>query len=362
MKRPYNFSAGPAMLPLSILEEAQAELLDWQGLGCSVMEIGHRTQAFQDLLSEAEVLLRELLAIPSHYHVLFLGGAARTHFSMIPMNFIAKNAEAGYLVSGIWSSLAYQEAARLSNAYCAAGNAQVNSLTAPTFSPNSIRPGTSYLYFTPNETVNGVRFAEIPKTVGVPLIADMTSCLLSEPIDVSDYALIFAGAQKNIAPAGLTVVILHPSLLANTPVTSLPTMMDYRTHVRESSLYATPPVFQCYMAHKMFRWIKASGGVSALYRINTQKAKALYDYIDASSAYHCAVEKTSRSLTNVCFSIVQEGLEQSFLAEAERSGLLALKGHRTVGGLRASLYNAMPMSGVLALIEFMQQFAMENKL
>ena len=350
------------MLPLSILQEAQAELLDWRGLGCSVMEVGHRSQAFQDLLSEAEALLRELLAIPSHYHVLFLGGAARTHFSMIPMNFIAENAQAGYVVSGIWSSLAYQEAHRLSRAYCIAGNSLDNPLKAPPFSPNHIRPGTSYVYFTPNETINGVRFSEIPRTEGVSLIADMTSCLLSEPINVSDYALIFAGAQKNIAPAGLTVVILDPSLLANIPASLLPTMMDYRTHVREASLYATPPVFQCYMAHKMFCWIKASGGVNAISQVNVHKANALYDYIDASSAYHCSVEKTSRSITNVCFSLVQEQFEQAFLTQAESSGLLALKGHRTVGGLRASLYNAMPMSGVLALIAFMQEFAEENKL
>jgi len=355
--RPYNFGAGPAELPESVLLEAQSELLNWQEQGMSILEVGHRTPEFQQLLQEAEADLRELLVIPENYHVLFLGGAARTHFAMVPMNLLSEDQQAGYLVSGIWSALAYDEARKLKSAYCIASSGKNGFKQAPDPVNWQLRKKTAYVYYTPNETINGVRVTDIPNIGDIPLIADMTSCLLSEPVDMSRFGLIFAGAQKNIAPAGLTVVIIRADLLEKLPATPIPTMMDYRVHVTHKSLYATPPVFNCYMAAKMFKWIKAQGGVQALAKVNQKKAAKLYDYIDASSFYHCPVDSNSRSLMNVCFSLTKPELEDAFLAQARLQGLIALKGHRLVGGLRASLYNAMPMAGVDALIAFMKDFA-----
>lgn len=357
--RAYNFGAGPAMLPESVLLEAQVELLNWRGLGMSVMEIGHRTAEIRGLMEEVEADLRELLSIPSHYQILFLGGAARTQFAMLPMNFLDKPQQAAYLVSGIWSSLAYQEACKLKQAYCVASSEDSGFTDIPSRSKWQLRENTGYLYYTPNETINGVRFSETPKMADIPLIADMTSCLLSEPIKIDDFGLIFAGAQKNISIAGLTVVIIRSDLLEIQPKSVIPTMLDYRIQASNHSLYATPPVFNCYLAGKMFKWIKAQGGVGALYQRNCQKAAALYQYIDASPFYHCAVHQNARSLMNVCFSLVRQDLEQVFLMQAKQHGLYALQGHRTVGGLRASLYNAMPMEGVNTLIAFMQDFSEE---
>lgn len=354
--RGYNFGAGPAMLPESILRECQNELLNWNNTGMSILEIGHRTPLFSALMQEAEQLLRELLTIPEHYHVLFLPGATRTQFSMVPMNFIRPSTQAGYLVSGVWSSLAYQEAAHLSRAYCIASSDASNFYELPKFSLNDIRDDTAYVYYTPNETINGIRFPKPPKGIKPPLIVDMTSCLLSEPIKVSDYGLIFAGAQKNIGPAGLTLVIVRDDLL-KTISAELPTMLDYRVHAKAQSLYATPPTFQCYMALKMFQWVKAQGGVHALYELNCRKAQALYQYIDESSDYHCLVDKASRSLMNVCFHLTDPTREADFIQQSSAHGLYALQGHRLVGGLRASLYNAMPMAGVDALIDFMRDFS-----
>jgi len=345
------------MLPMSLLQEAQAELLNWQGLGLSILEIGHRTPEFQRLMYEAEHNLRQLLDIPEQYHVLFLSGAARAQFGMIPMNFLSEGDKGAYLVSGVWSSMAYDEACRLKQAYCLASSKISGFKQAPNAQNLNFCDRTAYVYYTPNETVNGVRFPRLPNTGDIPLIADMTSCLLSEPIRVSDYGLIFAGAQKNIAPAGLTLLIIRADLLSKINNAAIPTMMDYRTHVMHQTLYATPPVFNCYMASKMFKWIKAEGGVQALYERNVEKAQRLYDYIDASSFYECLVEKQSRSLVNICFSLKQDTRTEEFILEASRNGLYALKGHRLVGGLRASLYNAMPMQGVEALIAFMKNFA-----
>jgi len=354
--RGYNFGAGPAMLPESVLKDAQQELLNWRGTGMSILEIGHRTPLFTELMLETEYLLRELLVIPDHYHVLFLSGAARTQFAMIPMNFIHPSVQAGYLVSGIWSYLAYKEAMHLSNAYCIASSESLQYRALPSYHIRDIRDETAYVYYTPNETINGVRFPSIPAGIKPALIADMTSCLLSEPIQVSDYGLIFAGAQKNIAPAGLTLVIVRDDLL-KTISTKLPTMLDYRVHAETKSLYATPATFQCYMALKMFHWIKAQGGVDALYALNCQKAAKLYQYIDESSSYRCLVEKNARSLMNICFYLTDPSQETAFIQQSKARGLYALQGHREVGGMRASLYNAMPMEGVDALIEFMQDFS-----
>lgn len=355
--RPYNFGAGPATLPESILLDAQAELLDWQGQGMSILEVGHRTEEFQQLMQEAEADLRELLAIPEQYHVLFLGGAARTQFAMVPMNLLSHEQHAGYLISGIWSSQAYDECKKLKSAYCIASSEQDGFKRTPDSVNWQLRDNTAYVYYTPNETINGVGFTDRPDFGTIPLIADMTSCLLSEPVDISKFGLIFAGAQKNIAPAGLTVVIVRADLLEKLSATPIPTMMDYRVHALNKSLYATPPVFNCYMAAKMFKWIKAQGGVQALSQINRKKAAKLYDFIDASPFYSCPVDKHSRSIMNICFSLSKPEREDAFLNEARAHGLCALKGHRMVGGLRASLYNAMPMAGVDALIAFMQDFA-----
>lgn len=361
MNRGYDFSAGPAQLPERVLHEAQAELLNWEGQGCSMLELGHRTPAFEALLMQAQDDLRALLSIPDNYHVLFLGGAARMQFSMVPMNLIHPSQTAAYLLSGTWSQLAYEEAARLSSAYVLGSSGDGGYRAAPDFSSQAIQPNTAYVYYTPNETVHGVRFDRVPKGFEMPLVADMTSCLLSEPINIDDYGLIFAGAQKNIAAAGLTLVIVRADLLTHAPSTVLPYMLDYRTHVTHRSLYATPPTFQCYLAAKVFQWIKEQGGVSALSERNEEKAAALYDFIDASSFYRCDVEKRSRSRMNVCFSLTNAAYEDAFLRDATQAGLYNLKGHRLVGGLRASLYNAMPMEGVLALIAFMKTFAKENQ-
>lgn len=355
--RVYNFGAGPAALPESILLEAQAELLNWQGLGVSILEVGHRTPEFQRLMQEARADLRELMSIPDDYSVLFLGGAARAQFAMIPMNLVKENQKAAYIISGVWSSLAFDEACQLKPAYCVA-NSQVGGFRhAPDVNHLVMTDDTAYVYYTPNETINGVRFASVPATGNVPLIADMTSCLLTEPVNVADYGLIFAGAQKNIAPAGLTLVIIRNELMATRPTSSLPTMFDYRTHIAHQSLYATPPVFNCYMAAQMFKWIKAQGGVQNLHEKNVKKAAKLYDYIDSSPFYQCLVEKSARSLVNVCFSLCDESLEKEFLTRASLNGLYALQGHRQVGGLRASIYNAMPMAAIDALIAFMQDFS-----
>ena len=356
MIRGYNFGAGPATLPESILQEAQAELLNWQQSGMSILEIGHRTELFKDLLNQAELLLRELLSIPNNYHVLFLTSPARTQFAMIPMNLIGRSEQAGYLISGVWSKLAYEEACQLSHAYCIADNVNSDYWQLPVYGLEDIRDETAYVYYTSNETIQGLRFPESLTDIHVPLVVDMTSSILSEPIAVDDYGLIFAGAQKNIGPAGLTIVIMREDLLKE-PLHPLPTMLNYQTFIDTQSLYATPATFQCYMAYKMFQWVKSQGGVDTLYQNNIKKAKKLYDYIDASSAYQCHIAKNARSLMNVCFSLIDPTQEEAFLKQANQRGLYALKGHRLVGGLRASLYNAMPMAGVEALITFMQDFS-----
>ncbi len=354
--RIYNFGAGPATLPEPVLLEAQAELLNWQELGVSVLEVGHRTDAFKSLMAQAEADLRELIGIPDNYRVLFLGGAARMQFAMVPMNLLPQGQQAGYLISGLWSSQAFDEACKLGDAYCIA-----SSKSTPDPVSWTLHENTAYVYYTPNETINGVRFAQVPKVGNIPLIADMTSCLLSEPVNVGDFGLIFAGAQKNISIAGLTLVIIRNDLLARIPAHVIPTMLDYRIHVAHDSLYATPPIFNCYLAAKMFQWLKMQGGVEAIYKLNCLKAAKLYDYIDQSSFYHCAVEKHARSIMNVCFSLQNSKLEDEFVAQAAQHGLYALKGHRVVGGLRASLYNAMPMAGVKSLIAFMRDFSKENQ-
>lgn len=360
-QRGINFGAGPATLPLEILQSVQEELLNWHETGMSILELGHRSEVFMQLLEEAEQDLRSLLHIPSSYHVLFIGGPARLQFASIPLNFLAKDEQAAYLVSGLWSSMALQEAEKVKSAYCLASSEKDAYTKVPAFSPDAVRKNTAYLYYTPNETINGTRFPFIPQQEGLPLVADMTSCILSEPIDVRQFGLIFAGAQKNIANAGLTIVIIQDALLARINGKELPTLLDYRTFVQHKSLYATPPTFNCYLAHKMFQWLKKEGGVESLYQKNCIKAERLYQYIDSTSFYHCAVEKASRSLMNVCFRTQSDDLDVRFVREAKNEGLLALKGHRFAKGLRASLYNAMPLVDVEKLIDFMSYFAENNQ-
>lgn len=356
--RPYNFGAGPATLPEPVLLQAQAELLDWHHRGMSIMEIGHRTPDFMALMEETEALLRDLLNISNDYHVLFLGMPARMQFAMIPMNLLNHHTDnAGYLISGTWSKMAYEECQLLKRAYCVAEGDPEHVLSAPPPLDWAVREQTAYVYYTPNETINGVSFPEVPRFGTIPLVADMTSCLLTEPICVDDYGLIFAGVQKNIAPAGLTLVIVHRDLVGKASTLPIPTMLNYQTHVTHHSVYATPPTFNCYMMLLVLKWVASLGGLSALGRLNEEKSNKLYDFIDEHSFYHCRVEKKSRSKMNVCFHLDRPELESLFLTEATKNGLLALKGHRLVGGLRASLYNAMPMAGVDALIAFMTSFA-----
>ncbi|WP_419421071.1 3-phosphoserine/phosphohydroxythreonine transaminase [Legionella sp. D16C41] len=362
MNRGYNFGAGPAMLPTEILLEAQQELLNWQGLGMSVMELGHRTSEFIALMEEAEYCLRRILNIPQNYYVLFLGGAARTQFSMIPLNLLKTGQQAGFFITGIWSSMAYEEAKRLKKAYIIASSEEAGFLAIPPKQIWQFKENTTYIYYTPNETVNGVRFAPPPQHANIPLVADMTSCLLAEPVDIADYGLIFAGAQKNIANSGLTIVIIRQDLVESNKQKKLPTMLDFRVHAKSKSLYATPPTFNCYLALKMFKWIEQQGGVAELYKQNCQKAAKLYNYIDSTPFYRCHIDKNARSLFNVCFTLANDALEEAFLKQAAKRGLLALKGHRAVGGLRASMYNSMPIAGVDCLIEFMNDFAKDNVL
>jgi phosphoserine aminotransferase len=357
-QRGYNFSAGPAMLPESVLLQAQQSLLNWQNTGMSILEINHRHPLFLHLMEEAEMLFRQLLSIPEHYHVLFLTQPARTQFAMIPMNFVHPAVQAGYVISGMWSYEAYKEANRLSNAYCVATNQDSDFTCLPHFNPKEIRDETAYIYYTPNETVDGIRIASPPfKDREVPLVADMTSYLLSEPISVENYGLIFAGIQKNIGPAGMTIVIVDDALLKTTS-TILPTMLDYRVHAEAHSLAATPAVFQCYMSSLMFQWVLEQGGVDALFQKNQRKAEMLYRYIDSSDFYHCYVQGEGRSFMNVCFYLSDESKNELFLREAQRYGLYGLQGHRRKGGMRVSLYNAMPIEGVYALIDFMKMFAL----
>ncbi|MCC5792905.1 MAG: 3-phosphoserine/phosphohydroxythreonine transaminase [Legionellaceae bacterium] len=361
-QRGYNFSAGPAMLPTSILQDVRAELLNWQGHGASVLEMGHRSSAVQDLMAETSALMKSILAIPDDYHVLFLGGAARSQFSTIPMNFLRQGQSAAYLITGIWSKMAFEECRKIARAEAALDSEHTGFTRIPYAEQALLDPRAGYLYYTSNETVNGVQFSKIPEHGAIPLVCDMTSALLSEPVDIARYALIFAGAQKNIANAGLTIVIVADRFLAQIAEEQrLPTMLDYRTHVSSQSLYATPPVFNCYLANKMLHWVQNQGGLVAMQANNQRKAVKLYDFIDNSSLYYCTVDSACRSVMNVCFHLKNVEWETAFLQQARAHGLLALAGHRSVGGLRASLYNAMPEDGVDALIAFMQRFEREKR-
>lgn len=356
MSRGINFGAGPGALPEEILKEAQNALWDWNGLGMSIVEIGHRTVPVKAMMAEAEQDLRDLLPLPKEYHVLFLGGSARAQFAMIPMNFLRDEKKADYLVTGTWSEIAYREAQKYGEPHLVLPYHEKNHRSIPDRNQWELQNDAAYLYYTSNETLTGVAFNEIPETLPhVPLIADMTSDFLSKPIDVSRFGLMFAGSQKNVAPAGLTVVIVHENYLSQAML-STPSVYHYSLQAEQHSLYNTPPVFQIFMAGCMFKWLKRQGGLLAMEERNRMKAALLYDFIDHSTLYYNDIPPFCRSRMNVSFSMTDADLEKIFLEKATAAGLLALQGHALTGGLRASLYNAISVDNVKTLIAFMADF------
>ena len=356
--RVYNFAAGPSTLPLPVLEQAQKELLDYNGTGMSIVEMSHRGKPFMAVNDEANALLRELMNIPDDYSVLFVQGGATQQFAAVPLNLL-KNGKADYILTGNFASKAYEEGQKYGDMAVAASSKEANYTYIPDMNSIKFRDGIDYVHTTYNNTIFGTRYTELPKT-DATLVTDMSSCILSEVVDVNKFGLIYAGAQKNIAPAGLTIVIVKKELLGNaSPV--CPIMLNYAIQDKNDSLYNTPPCFPIYISLLVFRWLKAMGGVPAMQKINEEKAKMLYDFIDNSSFYTNKVAVKDRSLMNVPFVTGSEELDAKFVAEATKSGLVSLKGHRITGGMRASIYNAMPIEGVKALIEFMKKFEMENK-
>jgi phosphoserine aminotransferase len=351
----YNFSAGPAVLPRAVLMRARDELLDWQGSGMSVMEMSHRGKEFISIAEQAEADLRGLMGISSDYHVLFLQGGATSQFAMVPMNLLRGRDKADYVNTGAWSKKAIGEAKRYCSVNVAASSEATKFTTIPRQAEWKLDPAAAYVHYTPNETIGGVEFDWIPGTGDVPLVADMSSTILSRPVDVSRYGLIYAGAQKNIGPAGLTVVIVRKDLVGET-LAGTPSMFDYQQHADNGSMLNTPPTYAWYLAGLVFQWLKAQGGLEAMAAVNERKAGVLYAAIDASSFYHCPVEVSCRSRMNVAFTLADPALDADFLAGAKAAGLVSLKGHRSVGGMRASIYNAMPEAGVAALVDFMKEF------
>jgi phosphoserine aminotransferase len=353
--RVFNFAAGPAALPVEVLEQVRAELTDWQGTGTSVMEVSHRSAAFMAVAQQSEALLRELLSVPATYRVLFLQGGARAQFAAIPLNLARADSALDYLNTGIWSKLAIAEAQRFSEVNVAADEAASKYTTVPAPEALRLTPGAAYVHYTPNETVGGVEFPYIPETGNVPLVADMSSTILSRPLEVGKFGLIYAGAQKNLGPAGLTLVIVRADLIGHArPGT--PAVWDYKAMADDGSMLNTPPTFAWYVAGLVLRWLKAQGGLKAMAERNRAKAQLLYGTIDGSGFYANPVDPRCRSWMNVPFTLADATLEKAFLSEARAAGLVALEGHRSVGGMRASLYNAMPLAGVEALVGFMREF------
>ena len=360
MTRKYNFSAGPATLSLEVLEQAQAEMLDWNGTGVSVMEMSHRSKEFMQIATTAEDDLRELLSIPTNYKVLFLQGGAHSQFAAIPLNLLGNKESADYLDTGIWSRKAIAEANRYCKVNIVSSSAESNYSTIASTERWKTNKNAAYLHYVYNETIVGLELAQEPEIdKNVPLVADLSSTILSRPIDVSKYGLIYAGAQKNIGPAGLTIVIVREDLLGSVSE-STPTMLNYTTHAESGSMYNTPATFAWYLAGLVFKWIKKQGGLSVIAEINQRKSKKLYDAIDASNFYSNHVDKQFRSWMNVPFKLADETLNDKFLEQAFETNLVALKGHKSVGGMRASIYNAMPESGIDALLSMMADFEQGN--
>ena len=358
MSRAYNFCAGPAALPDEVLYQAQEEIADWHGVGASVMEMSHRSKEFVSIADEATRDFRDLLSISDDYEVLFLQGGASSQFSMIPLNLAEQDSVVDYVNTGQWSKKAIAEAKRYANVNVAASSEDVKFSTVPDFDSWNLSDNAAYLHYTPNETIGGVEYDFIPD-VKVPLVADYSSSILSEPLEVNRFGLIYAGAQKNIGPAGLTIVVVRKDLLGKARSIT-PTMFDYATHAKAGSMNNTPPTYAWYLSGLVFKWLKRQGGVSAMAEINQRKAKTLYDYIDASDFYANPVEKRYRSKMNVPFTLADSDLDALFLKKAEEARLLNLAGHRSVGGMRASIYNAVPEKAVHALIDFMKEFEKEN--
>ena len=359
MSRVYNFSAGPAVLPEEVLKEAAAEMLDYKGCGMSVMEMSHRSQVFDDIIKEAEQDLRDLMHIPDNYKVLFLQGGASQQFAMIPMN-LMKNKVADYIVTGQWAKKAYQEAQKYGKVNKIATSEDKTFSYIPDCSDLPVSPDADYVYICENNTIYGTKFKTLPNTKGKTLVADVSSCFLSEPVDVTKYGIIYGGVQKNIGPAGMVISIIREDLITDEVLEGTPTMLKFKTHADAGSLYNTPNCYCIYMCGKVFKWLKKMGGLEVMKECNEKKAKLLYDYLDSSKLFKGTVEKDSRSLMNVPFVTGDKDLDAKFVKEAKAAGLENLKGHRTVGGMRASIYNAMPYEGVEALVAFMKKFEEEN--
>jgi phosphoserine aminotransferase len=359
MKRIYNFSAGPAILPVKVLEEAQNEMLDYQGTGMSVMEMSHRSKTYQQIIDDAEADLRKLVGIPSNYKVLFLQGGATLQFSMIPMN-LMKNQSADYIISGHWAKKAAEEAEKYGKVNIIASSQDKMFSYIPDLKHLQISKDADYVHICDNNTIYGTKYDELPNTEGKPLVSDMSSSFLSEPIDISKYGVIYAGAQKNVGPAGTVIVIIREDLIRKDLPPFTPIMMRYDIQAENQSMYNTPPTYGIYLCGKVFKWLLNLGGLEAIHQINIAKAKLIYDYLDGSSMFFGTVEKKSRSIMNVCFKSTSEQLDEKFIKEAKANGFDNLKGHRSVGGMRASIYNAMPIEGVKALVEFMKIFEQDN--
>ena len=358
MSRVYNFSAGPACLPVEVLQKAQEQMLDYQGTGMSVMEMSHRSKAYEEIIGAAESNLRKLMNIPENYKVLFLQGGASLQFAMVPMNLLSKHKKAHYVNTGLWSKKAIKEAKRFGEVNVAASSEDQTFSYIPKLSADIFTPDADYVHITTNNTIYGTKFKEIPETNGIPLVTDMSSCILSEEVDVSKYGIIYAGAQKNIGPAGLTIVIIRDDLIGN--VAEIPTMLDYKTHADAGSMFNTPPTYAIYIAGLVFEWLLELGGLGEIQKVNERKAAILYDYLDNSGFYKGTARKEDRSLMNVPFVIGDPEMEKKFVAEATAAGFVNLKGHRTVGGMRASIYNAMPVEGIEKLTAFMEAFKKNN--
>ena len=359
MARIYNFSAGPAVLPEEVLLEAAQEMMDYQGTGMSVMEMSHRSKPFQKIIDEAEQDLRDLMNIPDNYKVLFLQGGASQQFAMIPMN-LMKNGVADYIITGQWAKKAYEEAKKYGRANAIASSADKTFSYIPDCSDLPISEDADYVYICENNTIYGTKFKKLPNTKGKTLVADVSSCFLSEPVNVEDYGIIYGGVQKNIGPAGVVIAIIREDLITDDVLDCTPTMLKYKTHSEAGSLYNTPPAYGIYICGKVFKWLKRMGGLEAMQKLNEEKAAILYDFLDGSAMFKGTVEKKDRSLMNIPFVTGNAELDEKFVKEAAAAGFVNLKGHRTVGGMRASIYNAMPKEGVEKLVAFMKEFEKNN--
>ncbi|MCI0765533.1 3-phosphoserine/phosphohydroxythreonine transaminase [Bacillus sp. TL12] len=360
MERVYNFSAGPSILPLPVLEKVQKELLNYNGTGMSVMEMSHRSSQFQNIMDEASSLLRELMHIPENYDVLFLQGGASLQFSMVPLNVMTEHKRAGYIITGSWSKKALQEAQKIGEAEVIASSKEKHFSTIPHVDSSMVSKELDYVHITTNNTIEGTKYVELPQLENIPLIADMSSNILSEEYDVEKFALIYAGAQKNLGPAGLTIAIIRKDLIGKAN-TSCPTMLNYETYSKNNSLYNTPPSFSIYVTKLVLEWLKEQGGIPAIEEQNRKKAAILYNFLDESKLFTSPVDSAYRSLMNIPFTTPSNDLNEQFLQKAKTLGLVTLKGHRSVGGMRASIYNAMPVEGVQKLVDCMKDFELENR-